>query len=301
MIVSLASCGGDTKADGGGAVSENGAVNLKLNLQPGEEFKQVANMEYNVSIKSQENVLNQKLNLGLTMDQKVLSAAEQTVIDMRLSRVKLTMEALGNTIEYDSDMPVDSTNPVNKNMDLVFGNMLGLPLNLTFADNAALQSVSGTEAMLDSLVVITGLKREQLEKFSKNTSQNMGNFAVILPGKPVKVGDTWSGQSSFTSQGYPMISDNTYTLTDLKDGVATITMEGKIDLDSLGMKDLGFEPGDMTMTGTQTGTLEVNQATGWTTGGTIDQDLNLSMSMMGVEMSMNLKGNINITTPKGEM
>jgi len=50
------------------------------------------------------------------------------------------------------------------------------------------------------------------------------------------------------------------------------------------------------LTGTQTGTLEIDLATGWTLKGELEQNMTISVSQMGQTMDMDMTNTVSFTS-----
>lgn len=147
---------------------------------------------------------------------------------------------------------------------------------------AVLQAMGGLsqiESMMDELLD-SMLSEEQMKK-------QMAAMTALYPQEPVKVGSTWSKEIE-TAMPYPMKTLNTYTVTSRGEGLMNVKVESTVSPASGG----GLFDADMT--GTQSGTIQIEEATGWVKASTVEQDLSGKMSMGPMNMDVGIKGTIYI-------
>jgi len=95
-------------------------------------------------------------------------------------------------------------------------------------------------------------------------AETMEDMMARYPKAPVKVGDSWTSVV-FRSYGMsPMIRTETWTLTERKDGVLSLALTSKIepnpDAPSI---NIGVGTMRLELSGQETGTIEMHEATGW--------------------------------------
>lgn len=217
--------------------------------------------------------------------QKVNS--DQTVdIIATLKKVRLEQAAAMASMVYDSEKP-EANNPAEMmgQMDKLIGTAFKIKLNAA----GEVLFVKGEEEIFKGL--FKGMPNgEMMEKQmetqfgSNNVASGLDYLTGFYPKQAVKVGDSWMKET--TKKGtMPMIAKTTYTLKERKDGIATIEFSSALSndpnaeaMEMMGMSiryDLG---------GTQTGTIKVDEKTGWANSTSISQDIGGSMIMEGGAM-----------------
>ncbi|MBN2311899.1 MAG: hypothetical protein JXR94_23165 [Candidatus Hydrogenedentes bacterium] len=134
---------------------------------------------------------------------------------------------------------------------------------------SAIKKELGNEAMKDDLGVLTG----------------------YFPPEPVGKGSTWT-KTSKTSNPIAMTLTNTYTVTQRGGGVMNIACQGQIASDPGAGVDLGMIKMSFDVSGTVTGTMQVDEATGWVTASSMDILADGNMKMGPMDMPIKVEGNI---------
>lgn len=307
LLVTIIACNESTEPKDGSSttvtdsIGEGGTVTLKLNLTEGAEFKQSIITDMNITMNMGEKMgnMDQKMTMGMLFSNKVLSAGDSTKIEMIFDRAQMGMNMMGMSVNIDTDsLEQQQDNPMVKELGKVYGMLIGKPLVTTYLPNATVVSTEGMDMILAEMAEKNNVDPKQLESLSQNMNQNVNSYIVAFPDKPLSIGDTWTKEATQNNQGMGVISTNTYTLTDVKDGIAYVELSGVLTVDTKGLEELGMSAEDMTMSGTQTGTLEVDVATGWTNNGTINQKMSTQMQMMGMSMTSDMDGVITIELQK---
>lgn len=284
------SCGdGTTSAD------DPGAIALRMTLPDGHSISQQIDIDYTMqmSVGSREMNIPMLMTMGFTSK---AGAAEGgvTPVTMSFDRIKIEMSGMGMNISYDSQWPTDDF--MGQMYGRIFGAMMSVPMRMECAEDGTCRLMTTQEelmkAMRDSL---PEMSEADLLESTKNMNQSPGTYMAVLPEGPVKPGDTWESEISSDVSGTPMKFENRYKLVEVKDGYAVIELKSDI---SLAETDVESDSGPTTAEarGSQTGTLHVNVATGWTEEATIKQDIEMKVSQMGMEMPVDLKGEIKIST-----
>ena len=101
--------------------------------------------------------------------------------------------------------------------------------------------------------------------------ESMSNMFANYPNHPVAIGDSWTGRS-VSSKVNPMIFENTWTLKSRGGGRSVIEVNSRIltNPEALPLEVAGFKL-TQEVTGNLTGTLELDEATGWIISASIDQ------------------------------
>lgn len=115
-------------------------------------------------------------------------------------------------------------------------------------------------------------------------------FAVYPEDPTVAKGAVWERTLSLF-KGQPMVLNDTFTLEEVKDGVARIAVASQVSPNTAAepMSLMGMEM-KMELSGSRTGTIEIDTETGWITSRTMESDLNGNVSVMGMQATMKVTG-----------
>jgi hypothetical protein len=245
------------------------------------------------------------------MDQKVLVEQEtkqqydivgqdnEGNLDIKLTTKSMKMEQVNPmmTMKFDSDNPDE-----NEPAEMVEGmqNMIGKEFQMKLSPkgevvdlktdggvfNGAFENVPNGEAMEAQMEAQFGLEA---------IKSSLATLTGFYPTTPVKVGDTWTKEQTVTS-GMQNVVKTTYTLTERKGGVATITYVGTVqsDPDAAAIEMMGME---MTydLSGTKTGTILVDEKTGWAKRTEGKQEMEGKMNMSGGQVGQ-MSADMNTST-----
>lgn len=262
----------DNKSGAANGKSSSGdTYDLKFNLKPGAAY--IYDMDVMQNVEAAGNTSTNNLYSKYTFNVK--EAAEgNSKIEVVYDLMRMEMKSMGNTIKMSSE---DQTPEAQG-----FRDMVNKPFSMTVSPAGKVISIDGWESIEKS----GAMKSEDLKQ-SMETSLN------IFPDKAVKVGDTWKKDAAMSMQMFKMNISSTYTLTEVKGNIATITMDSEIKMG----QDNNSQTNGMTMEmkGTQKGKMDVELNTGMTLTGNITQDIKGEMQVQGQKMPMNIKSEIKIT------
>jgi hypothetical protein len=264
--------------------SQNQAVSIKLNLQQGETYGLQTTMTQTIhqTIEGESQVIAQTYRIGYSVNVAKVEPNGNIVARAQFSSVAMKMNAPGlSEIDYDSASTTTSTSPETQAIGAVFGAMVGKGFSMTITPTGAVQNVTGLEELVNSILDSLGLSAEEYasskqtleQQFSAQAQQDAWSSSLdYLPSGPVSVGQSWKKQASL-SQGFPILLDTSYTLKDLKGGIATIdvssTIQSATDA-SMDVQGLGIS---YQLSGMQTGTIQVRLDTGWIAKASMQQSI----------------------------
>jgi len=266
--------------------SSGEAVDLKFNLEQGHQYST------NISVKSVTNAMGMDIKMNMTMDVDMLvenvADDHSFTLSNTFTRVQFAqdMPGMGN-VSYDSDAPDSLTGPMANVYQEAFAPLIEKKMLTTMDERGNVQSFSGLEDLVGDD------EKAQFEKLQNNLSGNMDYFFSPFPDKPVKVGDSWERTMNVKAQ-FPMSINATYTLKEVHNGIATLGVEGDFSFDS--DSDLAKQGALSNLSGTQTGTLKIDIATGWTLNGELEQKMTISVSQMGQSMDMDMTNTVSFTS-----
>lgn len=268
----LSACGGGNSKSGNNAASgSNGEYTIQYNFSEGDSYRLDMVMDMKVS--------QQGMEMGTTMDMKThsdITKVDGDLYTMEMMYDEIKMSATGlMQMSFDSNTP--DTIATIENMSPLFKALIGKPLEIIIDKNGKVQSISGseklTEAMRNSLdESIDESTRNMMmaqigQQFNDESLKSMmEQSAGYFPGKPVKVGDSWSSIVNVQS----VKVDMTMTLKSVENDVATIEGAGEISATE----------GAVTLEGNQKAVIKVNMKTGWI----ISSEMNQVMNGSGAEV-----------------
>ena len=162
-------------------------------------------------------------------------------IKVTYKRITIKSIGMGNELILDSDKEeVGKQNP--------FAGLKNSSFDMVLSPNGSIKSVSGVETMVDHMAVKISTDTAQIKQIKLSLSKQFNSEVIrqtlessmrIYPDKAIKVGDSWIVNSKMKIT-MPIESITTYTLKEIKDGIAILgikaTLISKGDFDSMGNK-----------------------------------------------------------------
>lgn len=263
------------------SVNDN-KITLQLKLAKGAEYKQVITVDNKISVYSESDPdikMDQAMLMGMYYTSKVLSTPDPITLSSTYSRVYMKMSMLGNTMSIDTDSLDQLTDSTSVEMGETYKKMLNKPLKMTF-------SPDGT--------MLTSEDFDELAEDGKSMKNDLSNSSTTFPKKPIGIGDTWQKDVPVTTDDMNYITANTYTLSKVSNGVAYINIKSTIKQ----TPNADGTEASSKIAGGQTGTLEVDIATGWTIKSTIKQSLTITTEDYGTVYITEMNGTTTIETIK---
>ena len=246
-------------------------ITLKLNLKAGDQRKATADMDMKMTMSAGDKQQQMNVFMGLTMSFDVLDVDQAGVHTLKTTydRVRVKMSGGGVGIEYDSDTSAGEENPATQ----VFAAMVGASLTVKVTPEGKTLEVTGLDELAEKVSAkLPPFARANVDQQVKGMTNSLDQMMAFLPQKPVDIRDSWSSTMELaTDPSMPMKVDATYTLHDRKDGVAIVKIDGKM------------RAGEG-LSGTMTGTMKIDEATGWNQGGEMTMDMSGTMQDMEVQM-----------------
>jgi hypothetical protein len=258
-------------------------IELMLRLQEGQSYSIRVTMDQDISQRpaGQKMDMRQTLAVEYTFDVQEVDEDGTALVDVIYTAVLYKLDGPGINVEYDSANPPAHVSDAARG----FAALVGQGFSMRIAADGQVSDLQGVDAMLDSLtrgldpVAAQSLREQFGDEALRETMEQM---MAIYPEAPVGIGDSWRKQITVT-KGYPIIVDTTWTLEGRREGVAVIGVRSKIKPNP-GAPPL--EVGGMTvsynLSGEQEGTTELDEATGWTVGGQIKQDISGEVEALGI-------------------
>jgi len=264
-------------------------VELKYRFEAGKTYTLLMTVEQQIVtwINEVEQEVNQTIGIGETFEVKSIADDGTATIVVTFGPMSLKSEGPMGKIEYDSENPPkDVPLPAR-----AFATMLDQHFTMKMTPEGRVTEIRGMDVMFDkileSLELPEGPMKDSMIKSMKKQfgdqaiKEMLENFTGLMPDKPVGVGDAWSQKMALTTM-FPSIIENTCTLTERKDGVATIAVDSTIKPNA-DAPPLTMGPMKMTykLKGSQKGTFKLDEATGWFVSGKMTQKMSGEMVIEG--------------------
>jgi len=263
-------------------------IRLAFNLKPGAKY-----------LYSIEN--NQNINMGMDMQQNMLmeyiyditsADGDNRKMNVTLDHIKIDGKMMGQNMSYDSKDPNSAAN----NPLAVAGNMVGKPFSIIVSPKGEIIKVDGFDKLMKETDPQGQGVSQQLT--DSTIKKMMGATLDMFPEKAVKIGDSWTKNTTMDVQPFSMAIETRYTLKSVADGKANIDVASVIKVNPAGQADPRMKDVKIELNGTQTGTMVVATESGQLISGDIKQSITGKINTQGMEMPMNVTGVIKTTSKK---
>ncbi len=280
VILLLASCAPMAPAE---------KVLLRYNLREGQTYPLRMNMEQKISqtLMGQEIAVNQTLGLDVRYDVRDVDAQGNMTGQVTIEALRYRMESPMGNIEYDSQKPT-SADPTAQ----AFGALVGANFTMKISPTGETLGVSGIEEMMEGILDrldTLGTSRDQLMQTlgqwfdEKGLAQTTGLGTAVYPDHPIAVGESWSQETSGGGMGIVALNvKNTWTLRSRQGGVCTIEVRSTVQSapGAAPMEMMGIQV-SYDIEGDQSGTIQVDEATGWIIHAELKQNLKGKVAVEG--------------------
>lgn len=263
-------------------------IDLKLNLQQGQKFETKISIDQKIAqtLMGQEQKTNQKMSFGIISEVLAVDPNGAIALKTMYNQVKFKMDGPMGQIEYDSNsnnIPTDINNPQAKMMADMWSAMVGESFIMDITPRCNIIGVRDFDKMWERMMEkmagddpnLAQMMKKMMKNFvSEDTLKETGGDTMIkFLDEPVAIGDLWHDAINI-DVGFPMEIDVTYMLKERKDGIAFIDVMSKMDIGDYDSKLVEVEDMQMNMqlSGTRTGTAEVDEETGWIIKGETNQN-----------------------------
>lgn len=268
----LTSCGNSPEKSTPAA----GGVQLKFNLKPGSKFTYDAQSVQDVEAGGQRI----KQDITMVSDFAVQAAADSaTKLDVSYRRVAMKMDAGSQQMAYDSNDPSTKGSPL-----ALMGGLVGKHFTVGVTSAGRVTSVQGVNELIEGMIDpanpnAAAMRAQMSQTLNDQTIKSMMEQSFnIYPTHNVQPGDTWTKTTSVAMGPMTMNATSTYKLNGVSNGVAHIGISSKL-----------AGTGAVSLSGTQTGTLDVDVATGLLTDSQIQQTLTGTPAMK-IATTIHIKG-----------
>ena len=262
-------------------------LELQFKLEKGKTYEQTISLTSATkqTFNGIEQEVEQAVSAKTSMELKE-SGEKTDTYTMWYNNINLGVSQGGQEQKFNSDTTLLATvDP----MSSLFSHLTNSKFEAIFDRKGKIQSVSGLEEIITDATSGLGpqgaaIAPELSASFGDNgLTKNLEMITAILPDEPIKIGSTWTN-TQFTSSGLPLILNNTYTLKNVDNGVATIDVAGKLSVDpNNSSTNLQGMEATYFMDGTRTGTIQMEVATGWVKSAEFNDSIAGSITLAGNE------------------
>lgn len=249
-------------------------VKLELNLAKGLTYDEEISIKQNITTQMMpgfDQEIKNDTRLFITTTSKGQNADGNFTIVQHTDRMLLDMEMMGQLINIDTDGDVPSS-PMQKQIYDQIKPMVNIDIMVTLDKQG-----NTLDLTMDETV------RKQIEQYAGSMTDNGYSN---LPGKAVKVGDTWNVSTTKDANGVSVVTEITYTLKSVNNGIAYVNLEGivksGINLDN------NDDESAKVKKGTISGKAEIDIATGLYKMTDVDSDIEMTITNSGMEIPVKI-------------
>jgi len=273
---------------------------LQLNLKKGQHYTQsmVMDMVTTQSIAGQEMSVKYKIKTDILQTVKSIKPDGNLSIESEYTHMAIQANAMGTDMAFDSDVKDTSGDPISQKYAGALSSIVGKKFDLVISPKGKVIEIKGIKELLQAVKKSTkDPVAQKLFESNFDESQIKSNFETayqLFPDHPVQAGDVWTRTTSVESL-VPIYFSTTYTLSEVKNGIAKIVVKGDISI-----KKDDYEVSGMTMkinlTGSYDGIYTMDINTGVTNTGNINKPLKGTMEVMGMEVPASIISTTQITS-----
>lgn len=264
-----------------GSSTDNGPIELKLNFKPGAKYKYIKESKESIEpqIKGASIAISQ--NMTTEAIYQVTSAGQDKTITFSYDRIALKSGNSMMSVEFDSKDTAKQSQKIFQSIT----DVLHKPYTATLTADGNIVNIKKPSA------VDTNASSSELNQFSDTAIHNMlQQLFNVYPGKPVKIGDTWTSKSESAISFLNAASDNTYKLASISNGIAHIEINSNLISGAADNPEIK----GLNMRGTQTGTLDVEISTGLIVDYKLTRHMDGDMDMMGMSAPTTITSEVHI-------
>jgi len=259
---------------------------LKMRMNKADTFHHNIKMDMNMKM----DVMGQAMDMKMKMETGTRFEVMDTTSTKKELKLTYTRMHMGMDMGNKAMAAINTDSILNASTEKMVGKSVLLELSPT---NEITQVKGFDSLMLTS--IDNEASRQMMEKmFSKDQMNSLfGMMFSMYPGKPVKVGETWTAKTKVNLANMDMQVNTKYKLVGVKNGVADIDVDGIIDGKG-DMKQSGMSMG-VSMSGTQKGMFTIKIDDGYMQHGSYKMDVKAEMEMGGQKVPMSIKANYSLS------
>lgn len=174
---------------------KSGDVNIAWKFEKDKTFYQEMTTETKQTMKvmQMDIVQNQKQTFYMSWTPKEQDKDKNWVVNQKIEGIKMDIDIVGNKVTFDSTKDTGTANPLAD----FFKALVGSEFKLTIGPDYKVVKIEGREEFVKKLSNANQQMKPMLEQIlSDEALKQMTDPAfAVVPGKPVKTGDTWTKTS----------------------------------------------------------------------------------------------------------
>ena len=266
-------------------------VKLSYNPPKGAKYEYQTEMIQN----AKQSVMGQDIPVETEMSTKYLmeisdKMPQETHVQVTYKEITYIVSSPMVKMGYDSKNPVEQPSDIDQMLAKMFAKIIDQSFMMVIAPDGSVKSVTGMDAIGESMVGAIAsdgpmiaqlgaqLKQQYNDEAMKNTFEQSLKF---YPADAVRTGNSWNKENTMTVNNMNTDITTKYTLKSVSRNMATIAVEGKIDMNpGAGMEGK--------ITGTQTGTMSVDIGTGLPVASDVTQNMKGVIMTQGMEVQVEI-------------
>jgi hypothetical protein len=256
---------------------------VKLTFNPAQK----ATYEYATELDM--NIAQTVMGQAIPMNHKMKFLYQLTVLERSGERIKIrctyTQMQLSSSspspmvpkISFDSRTPNYRT-PMDSMVSVLLGSFIGKSYVVEMSPSGTVQAIAGMKEMLGGMSQSNPMLANMTQMFSDDAlKQSLEQSFRIYPEKPVNIGDSWDVKQAISMNGMSIDNVTTYTLSALKNGIATLDIKSKMDYQLT-------TPVEGTLRGNTSGSMDVDSKTGLPTQSVSTMKMSGKFSAQGMDV-----------------
>jgi len=234
--------------------------------------------------------MNMNQNIGTDYTFNIKNGDERLKdVEVTYNRMFIKSSAMGNTMNVDSnDSDTTKSNPLR--------GLTNAGFTMSLAPNGEVKTVIGVDKMISDIaarsskdsVAVKQMKATLSQQFNAESMRHtMETSLKIYPDKAIKIGESWVINAKMQIS-MPIETVTTYTLKEVKDGVAYLDLRGTLLSKGL-FKSMGSEI-QSDLSGTNIGDAELDIQTGFILKSHSRVDLTGTMQTAGQTIEFEMQG-----------
>jgi Family of unknown function (DUF6263) len=301
LCCAIASCKNKTVSNGNVENNKAGEP-VALSLLLADSIK----IYYDISTETgtQQEINNEKVSNDNKIEMGIVYSLKKDTgngyyFSMKYDKFRLHI----NTPQVEKELDAATANTAFSPSEKVFGVFSGATLQGRVSSGGTVTSITGVKEMTDRMYAIAGTDAAAKEMVTTSVKQYVSETFFksiaeqtfkIYPPNAVKTGDTWEVTSTIQSEmNIPVKA--VYTLTSVKDGIATINLQSGIKLEDQQMEVQGARV-TADLEGEQSGEMQIDISTGLLRTGSSSLKIKGALLVMGVKVPVTINTSSRITS-----
>ncbi len=262
------------------------AYTIKMRMNKADTFHHNIKMDVNMKTEVMGKAMDMKMNMEAGARFEVMDTTG-TNKELKLTYTHMHLEM---SMANRPTPAVLTDSILNSSTEKMVGRSVLIELSPT---NEIIQ-VKGFDSLMQNSTDDLASKAMMGTMFSKEQMNSLfGMMFSMYPGKPVKVGETWTAKTKVNVANMDMQVNMTYKLIGVKNGLADIDVDGIID--GKGDMKQSDTPVGISISGTQKGTLTIKIDDGYMQNGSYKMEVKAEMEMGGQKVPMTMKANFSLS------